>query len=240
MNYCKVIIKAFIPLIFLFLNVRCSKSHVEPIPNTKKVVVILGSSTAYGTGASPIDSSWVNLLRYSFNNEKKDVTVYNLALGGFTTYNIMPKEIGVVTNRPLYDTSRNVDKALSLKPDFIIISLPSNDIANEYSDQEILHNYSVITSLIKKVNIPFIITSTQPRNLTSSAARMRLQAFNLNLLNLFPENVLNYYDSLTDFPSLNIKRDLDAGDGIHLNNKGHSIIFMEFKKDVRLSSSLNL
>ena len=53
-------------------------------------IVVIGSSTAEGSGSWPIpDSSWVGRLTKSFNLDPwdgKDTVVYNLALGGTTTY----------------------------------------------------------------------------------------------------------------------------------------------------------
>jgi lysophospholipase L1-like esterase len=207
------------------------------VSNEPKVVVILGSSTAYGTGATPIDSSWVNLLNYQFKADKKKVEIHNLALGGYTTYHIMPSTVSPPNGRPLADMSRNLDKALSFKPDLIIINLPSNDITYGFTDQEVVSNYQYICNEIIKNNIQYLITSTQPRNFPEWHTRERLATLNNIVKATFPLNTIDFYSLLAD-ASLNIRQELNFGDGIHLNNKGHKIIFEEFLKDKRMRLAL--
>ena len=238
------------PVNILFLSIwlsffSCTKPEVFIIANitskeineVKKVMVILGSSTAFGTGAMPIDSSWVNRLNYKFKDDGKNISMYNLALGGYTTYHILPSHIKSLPNKPLPDAARNLDKALSYKPDFIIINLPSNDIAYGFTDVEILDNYKIICEEIKRLNIPFLITSTQPRNFAEAQQRERLVTINNVVKTAFSKNTIDFYNLLAD-PVNNIKTELNFGDGIHLNNKGHKIIFDEFFKDKRMRLAL--
>ncbi|MFT5667674.1 MAG: lysophospholipase L1-like esterase, partial [Vicingaceae bacterium] len=53
-------------------------------------VVVLGSSTAAGTGPSSSDSAWVNRYRRHLQALNPQNVVTNLGVGGTTTYNIMP------------------------------------------------------------------------------------------------------------------------------------------------------
>src|SRR3982751_4521754 len=98
--------------------------------NAQKKVVVVGSSTSYGTGASTYDSAWVGKLQLYFrqnSNDGLDTVVTNLALGGFTTYQVMPTGFTPPAGKPAPDPARNVTMALSLSPDIIIFNLPSND-----------------------------------------------------------------------------------------------------------------
>ena len=75
-------------------------------PCIGKKVVILGSSTAVGTGASDYEHSWVGL----FSSYMAGSTLVNLALGGYTTYQILPTG----TNngaRPAVDPGHNITAA---------------------------------------------------------------------------------------------------------------------------------
>jgi len=229
-------------VLFTFLNVllSCGKEDTVPdvIPVVKeKLVVVLGSSTAYGTGANPIDSSWVNKLSQKFAADKKKISIINLAAGGYSTYEVLPQGLNP-SNRPAADTARNIEKAIKLSPDYVIINLPSNDINNGYSDKETLDNYQLLASRLNLQKIPFLITSTQPRNLATMDARKRLQDFNPQLTALLPNNVINYYSLLTDPATLNIASAVSAGDGIHLNNSGHTIIYNAFLNDKRMMPAL--
>ncbi|MEZ4983685.1 MAG: SGNH/GDSL hydrolase family protein [Saprospiraceae bacterium] len=53
-------------------------------------IVVLGSSTAEGTGASSPDSSWVNRYRASLSRNTR-YEVVNLARGGYTTFHILQR-----------------------------------------------------------------------------------------------------------------------------------------------------
>ena len=66
-------------------------------------LVVLGSSTAAGEAARPLDSSWVNKYKNYLGTVFQNYEVVNLAVGGFTTFNVMPN--GYVRPFP-YDTMR--------------------------------------------------------------------------------------------------------------------------------------
>src|SRR6476469_6554639 len=79
-------------------------------------LVVLGSSTAAGTGASVPDSAWVNRLQAEYaknRNDNQDTTIINLAVGGYVTYKVMPNDYVTPAGKPAADTARNVTKALS-------------------------------------------------------------------------------------------------------------------------------
>src|SRR5437016_3338037 len=114
--------KQLLAYIFLvsWVILSCHKNKVviqdagNPISKIK-IVTVLGSSTAAGTGANPIDSSWVNKLIKQLTDDHRNVNVINLAKGGFTTYNVLPS--GYKSS----DTARNITKALSYNPNLVII-----------------------------------------------------------------------------------------------------------------------
>src|SRR5436305_14995707 len=99
----------------------------------QKKIVILGSSTAAGNGASTYDSSWARRLYFEFNKNTSDgvdTIIVNLAYPGFVTYQAMPTDFVLPANRVScpQDTARNVTTALSLSTDIIIIRISSNDV----------------------------------------------------------------------------------------------------------------
>ena len=234
----KIFFSALALILILFPNFSCRKNTNGPTSlMTRKSLVVLGSSTAFGTGATSIDSSWVGLLRSKFEIDNKGIKIVNLALGGFTTYDILPTSTALTSQSSVADTERNVTKALSYNPNFIIINLPSNDIANNYLNEEIINNYKRITAEIVLKKVPYLITGTQPRNFPDIAQRTRLKFFNAELENIYHEKVDNYYDVLTD-SVYKIKSIFSFGDGIHLNNKGHKLIFEELSSNQLLQQSL--
>lgn len=185
-------------------------------------IVILGSSTAEGVGASNYQYSWVGRLQNSRIANK--FKIYNLSKGGYTTYHFLPKNYN--TKYPnLIDTSRNIDKALTLNPQIIIISLPSNDVAKGYSLDETLNNYKVYDSICKTNKIRLYLTTTMPRRLDISK-KLLLKTQRDTLLKLYEPYVFNFYDPIVD-SNLEIQKIYDVGDGIHLNDNGHNILFQE-------------
>jgi len=201
-----------------------SGQHVHSIDSP--LIVIIGASTAAGTGATPIDSSWVNRLRLTTAQNPKPLTYINLALGGYTTYQGMPTGFKPpVSGRPLPDTARNITKAISLHPNLVMITFPSNDVANGFADDEVINNYAKMVSLLDSAKVPFILFGTQPRNFgaSDSAKRLRLKTLNDKIKAIYTSRTNDYYNLLSTADFM-IKPALSFGDGIHVNNKGHYII----------------
>lgn len=206
----------------------CKKNTATPQPVTTKsaatpIVVVLGSSTAEGIGATPADSCWADRLQAEITSINPKAQFFNLAMEGYTTYQAMPTGFSAA-NRPLPDTARNITKALSYKPMLVLISFPSNDISAGYSYSEIVRNYNVITQGLDSAKIAYIIFSTQPRNFAAQSQRMRLKGLNDTVKSVFSTRVNDFLDTLST-STYDIKAGFDSGDGIHLNDAGHTVIF---------------
>ena len=200
----------------------------EPTPvvkdTTTKVVVVLGSSTAAGWGASTYDSCWVSRLQSAFNKDTMRVKVVNFGAPGYVTYHCMPSTFSPPNNRPWSDVGRNITKAITYHPKLIICNLPTNDISSSYTDSEILSNYAILVKIMKDEGIEFIITGTQPRNFYDIVQRQRLKNFNDLMEPLYGSHYVNYLSELSS-PSFTILDKYSAGDGTHLNNRGHRVVF---------------
>ena len=188
-------------------------------------IVVLGSSTAAGTGPSTADSAWVNRYRSELYRRDTDFRVTNLAQGGFTTYNILPTGTTIPpgvnqTINPL----RNITYALTLNPDGIIINMPSNDAANGYPVAAQLTNYEVILAATGD-SVPVWICTPQPRDFGGDPAKEQIQ------LDLRDSTFARYDTFAIDFWTglANSENEpdpaFDSGDGIHLNDAGHLILF---------------
>lgn len=205
------------------LSERPKRARKANRPLPAKNIVVLGSSTAAGTGPKTPDSAWVELLRKYLQSDDPAVTVTNLAVGGFTSYKILPEGRVLPFYRPKPDLEHNIDKALSLKPDLIIINMPSNDITEGFSVEDFRVNLQVVTDLIRQQDIRFYITTTQPRN-TSAANRKKLQRMRDIIIRSYRRNYIDCWDGLST-PDGNILPQYDSGDGVHLNGLGHHIMF---------------
>lgn len=218
-------------LLFFFLLLFPSSWAVAQFPTINACgqdqaihVVILGSSTAAGSGPSSRDSTWVNRYRAYLQGINAQNQVTNLARGGTTTYQIMPSWFVAPAGRPATDTTRNVTQAISLQPDAIIINMPSNDVATGVTLPEQLNNYRVMVASADSAQIPVWVCTTQPRNF-SSVARRALQVAARD--SIFAEYGVKAIDFWSGFatPTDSIQPIYDSGDGVHLNDAAHAILF---------------
>ncbi|MGZ3778302.1 MAG: SGNH/GDSL hydrolase family protein [Mucilaginibacter sp.] len=204
----------------------CSKSSNGPTPiPTPKVtptVVILGSSTAAGDGAKPLDSAWSYHIKDIVNKNGTKANFINLAVAGYTTYQALPTGYHTA-NRPAPDSNANITKALSLKPTLVLLSFPSNDIANNYTGTETMKNYAVMVHLLDSAKVQYVIFGNQPRNFTNYNQRLREKTLNDTIKNVYTIHVNDFFSALSTNTYL-INPAYSAGDGIHLNNSGQDLI----------------
>jgi lysophospholipase L1-like esterase len=235
--------KLIVVLMAAIYCMGCNKTDLNPLLNTPHqpkatpTIVILGSSTAAGTGATPIDSAWSYRLRATVNKTTARANFVNLALGYYSLYHIMPAGCPA-TGRPAPDTARNITKAVSYKPQLIILNFPSNDIDYNYTDNEIMSNYAKLTHLMDSAKVSYIIFSTQPRNFSDAGKRLRLKTLNDKIKSVYNYHVCDFLEQLST-PTYMIRPEYSAGDDIHVNNAGHAIIFNAAIKHPLLSPYLN-
>jgi lysophospholipase L1-like esterase len=115
------IVLLFSPLFSLGQNDICLGSQDFKI-------VVLGSSTSAGSGASTIDSAWVNRYREYLQSINPNNEVVNFGVGGYNTYRIMRTGFIPPPGRPNPDIVRNITAAINESPDAIIVNMPSNDV----------------------------------------------------------------------------------------------------------------
>ncbi|MBS4059005.1 MAG: T9SS type A sorting domain-containing protein [Bacteroidetes bacterium] len=194
--------------------------------NDRPVFVILGSSTAAGAGASGSATSWVGLFRTYVQSINPEAVVVNLAVGGFTTYHVMPTGFIPPSGRPMPSSNNNITRALTYNPWAIIINLPSNDAANNYSVTEQMENFETIINLSTSSEVDYRVTTTQPRNFTNPDQLQNLFAVRTAILDTYTTKAVNIFDELAQ-PDGTIKPIYNSGDGIHLNDAGHDYIYQE-------------
>jgi lysophospholipase L1-like esterase len=193
------------------------------------VVVVMGSSTAEGAGAWPReDSSWVSRLTKAVRtntNDNADTVVYNLGLGGTTTY--VGRETGFVPPQGYAgpNPERNISKTLSLNPDIILVNYPSNDVANNMTTSATMGNYDKYLEMATSAGVKIYFLTTQPRDALSDAQKVQLRDQKDAIISAYPFASINVWDALVAPDRYNIHPDVSAGDGIHVNNTGHRRIF---------------
>ena len=186
-------------------------------------IAVIGSSTAAGHGADPAERSWVNQYRSFLKARHPDNEVVNLGLGGLQTFQLLPSGYKPPPARPLPDPERNITKALSYSPDAIIVNAPSNDAAAHYGLEEQLVNFDLLVHTGLAEQVPVWICTTQPRHF--SAEQVAIQtSVKAAVLSRYQGLSLNFWDCLATADHLP-DPSIDLGDGTHLNNKGHQLLY---------------
>jgi len=218
--------------ISIFLLQSCFTKSVLDYHSKPVKIVILGSSTAAGTGPKNIKNAWVNRYRNYLQSLNHDNEVINLAVGGYTTYHLLPTETAISPKRPKPDPQHNITKALTYDPDIIIINLPSNDAAYGYSVNEQIDNYKKICRPAYSLNIPIYVTTPQGRNMSKEKLQIQF-ALKDSTYAIFRNKTIDFW-TISALEDGSINHVYNSGDGVHLNDKGHKLLFEEVRKSVIL------
>jgi len=190
------------------------------------VIAVLGSSTAEGEGASSPANSWVGLLEHALS-DAANVSITNLAMGGYTTLELVPGS----------GASGGIDAALGERPDLIVVALAgSNDLDIGTSTANYLSRLTQVRDAARALGIPTFFVGTAPKDLGESE-RLLLADWNGQMRGRFntcwvPANgayspcFIDVFADLAD-ADLNIRSQYESGDGIHLNDAGHRVIFQD-------------
>lgn len=191
---------------------------------TARVIVVLGSSTAAGTGATSPDSAWVGRLRTALRAVDPSAHVVNLAVGGYTTYDVLPSDAATPAGRPTPKTENNVTNALTYRPDAIVVNLPSNDANLGVSVAEQMANLRAIRDEAARQGVPVWVTTTQPRNFADDARRQNLRIVRDSILAQFGPRAIDVWSGLATATGT-IVPSMGSGDGIHLSDAGHRYVY---------------
>jgi lysophospholipase L1-like esterase len=212
----------------------------EPSERPAKKITILGSSSAYGYGydengelsngnytQSP--NSWANLFsRYVdlFNSSNE---VLNLALGGYTTYHIMPDSFVPPGGYPTPQTSNNITAAIESEPDAIIVNLPSNDSSNLYSVTNVKANFLAIYDEATEAGIPIWFTTSGPRSYGPDELNHALELRDW-ITEQFGDRSIDSWTTLAN-PDNTSNSTYAFGDGVHLNDAGYNVLYQRMVEE---------
>lgn len=194
------------------------------ISQEDKTIVVLGSSSAAGFCASSYFKGWVGQLQTS-SALVKNTSVINLARSGTLSSHSLPKKNGG-------DPGINVEKAVFYKANTILLAYPSNDIFSNVPIEKIVDNFEAINSYAKTNNAKIIVQSMQPRK-GNFEQWEKLKSLNVRLLSIYKGCYVDVFSGLADEESMDIKKEYACGDGIHLNDNGHSYIFRKIEEKLR-------
>jgi sugar lactone lactonase YvrE len=192
--------------------------------DSTRLIVVLGSSTSAGTGATTPDSAWVWRYRAYIKGLDANAVVVNLAVGGYTTYNVMPTGYTPPSGRPAPNPFTNITRALAYRPWAIIVNMPSNDVTNGYTVAEQLANYDTLRARAAGQGVPIWITTSQPRNLTDPLQRDQLRIMADSTNSRYAPYAIDVYHDLAAADGTILPL-YSFGDGIHINNAGHYVVY---------------
>jgi lysophospholipase L1-like esterase len=187
------------------------------------VIVVLGSSTAAGTGPKTPENAWAERYRAYLTKEFVNFELINLAVGGYTTYHEQPDDFVPPQGRPAPDKAHNITMALSKNPDAILINLPGNDTANNVTFQEQTDNFARMTDLAKQAGVLVWVATTQPRNFGEQAQRMLQMQVRDAIKTKYGQQALDFWTPFAEADG-KIKAAYDSGDGIHMNDDAHALL----------------
>jgi lysophospholipase L1-like esterase len=216
----KVLILFFV-LAFFFSNAEAQV--INPCAQLTDIhVVVIGSSTAAGTGPSTPDSAWVNRYRQYLQAINPQNQVTNLAIGGTTTYHIMPSWFSA-PGKPTTNPNNNVTRAINLGADAIIVNMPSNDAANGFGIAEQMSNFIAISNAADSAGIPVWVCTTQPKNSISAASVVIQTGVRDSILAYFGNFAVDFWTGIADANN-DILPQYNSGDGTHLSDAGHAVL----------------
>ena len=187
-------------------------------------IVVLGSSTAAGTGVSKPDSSWVNRWRAWLNADTR-YELINLAKPGYTTYHVLPTGTPIPPQLSVtIDTSRNITHALSFRPKIVLINMPSNDASYSIPVADQLHNFQQVMNTAINGGANAWITTTQPRKFNDTLKVQLQETVRDSIVCIYSYKAIDFWKGLANSDGT-IKPIYDAGDATHMNDLGHVLLF---------------
>lgn len=209
------IIKVGLFTFLVFLSFRLVAQSDDCLALQDFKIVVLGSSTAAGAGASSGDSAWVGRYRNHLQTINPNNQVINLAVGGYNTYRLMPTGYQQPNGRPAPDIVRNITAGIAQNPDAIIVNLPSNDVGAGFSVAEQLSNFDTIVKRAETANIPIWICTTQPRNFSNPAQRQMQVEVRDSINWRYAPFTIDFWSTIAAFDHT-IDPVYNSGDGVHL------------------------
>ena len=190
-------------------------------------IVVLGSSTAAGFGLTDPSTSWAQRYAAYLSTNLPGSRVTNLAVSGYTTFQVQPTGTMNPSGQPAVDPAHNITAAVDLHPDAIIVNLPSNDAAAGVPVDVTMANLQRVAATATQANILIWITTSQPRQLAPSGITL---LFDLRdrVEQVFGDRALDFFTPLaapdgTPLPMFN------QCDGIHPNAEGQRLLFEQVR-----------
>jgi acyl-CoA thioesterase I len=214
----------------LFVTVLLSTLLATGVCAETASLAVLGSSTAAGTGASHASNSWVGLLQ-TWLMRTKGEKIINLATPGILSSSALCNPEASSNLMELISPTRNVDKALKLGANRLILAFPSNDTTNGMSAEQTISNFLDMRQCAQSNDKAQVaVMSSLPRDGLTKQQNATIAQIDAAMLKEFGSCFINVRSALADTDRKSIRHDLSAGDGVHFNDTGHAVIFAAVKR----------
>jgi hypothetical protein len=212
-----------VPMPEIPVVIDARQPEASPTGAAGTTVIVLGSSTAAGTGPSSPQGAWVNRFRDWLQSENPALDVLNLARGGHTNYHILPTGTAVPADRPSPDTLRNVTAALRHRPAAIVVNMPSNGAAAGFGLEEQQRNFETVVAAAEAEGVPVWVTTTQPRNLDAEGRQVLMELRDW-ITETYGDRAIDFWTGFADGEG-GQDPTYDSGDGLHYDDEAHRIFF---------------
>lgn len=183
--------------------------------------LVIGTSTAAGVGA-PAHEGWVALLGQALAG--RGVRVTNAAQAGTLTYHWLPAAAVRPPQRPATIEALDVLKLEPTSPRLVVLSFPSNDAMAGIDASETINNLLLLRRIELDRGAVLLVTSSQPRDDADASQRATMQAVDAALAGKLGHCFVDVRSSLVGAAG-GLAPDVGAGDGVHLNARGHRRLF---------------
>lgn len=214
-------IKELIILILMFFLAMngFSKTVNEPCLTVSKVKIVVIGSEINAADIQDKEPMWIKKYRSYLRSFNSDNEIINLTRNGINSYQIVPTRSTSPYGRPKADPAYNISKAISLKPDAIIVNLEYNDILENFQANEQIINIMLIASEANRENIPIWVNTPKPLINNSNIQTKDVIKIKDLIKQRFNPFVVNFWDDLADDKGT-IKNELLNEDGVTFNDNG--------------------
>ena len=102
--------------------------------------------------------------------------------------------------------------------------MPSNDAVNNFGLDQQMRNFDLIVKAAQAEGVQTFICTTQPRNLGSQSQIDIQTSVRDAIFSTYGDHAIDFWTGIAANNGF-ILSQYDSGDGIHLNNEGHDILF---------------
>lgn len=187
------------------------------------IIAVIGSSTASGHGLGQARVSWVDRYADELRVTHPAVTIRNLAVAGYSSFQLVPTGTRRRLRKPRADAAHNVTAALAERPVALIVNVPSNDAGSGYAVRHTMKNLHAVVNAAREAGVPTWVTTSQPRTLDAVGVA-RLVAMRRAVLRDFGDHALDFWTPLASPDDMPLP-ELNQGDGAHSNAEGHRLLF---------------